>query len=179
MSFFKSFSVLLLSLISWQGLSAQNAVIDKTAYIKFHSDIGGIYAENFSVISKLDKVNGELIFSVAIQSFEFKNALMQRDFNKANVMNSAAFPKSKFKGIISNLDVIDFSKDGNYAVIVDGDLTIKDVTRYVQTPGNIIIENGKISAKAEFPLDRFEYGITGKTKSISQILDINIEAHYE
>ncbi len=158
---------------------AQDALIDKTAYIKFHSDKGGIYAENYSVISKLDRSSGELIFSVAIQSFEFKNALMQRDFNKANVMNSAEYPKAKFVGKITNIEAVDFTKAGSYPVMVSGVLTIKGISNQVETPGSIIIEQGHIKAIATFSLDRFEYGIKGKTKSISQLLDIRVEAEYE
>jgi len=172
--------LLLLSMIfSTQLLHAQKALIDKTAYIKFHSDKGGIYAENFSVISKLNPQTGSLVFSVAIQSFEFKNALMQRDFNKENVMNSAVYPKAKFNGKITNIESVDFDTPGSYPVIVSGVLTIKGISRQVETPGTIIIEQGMIKATASFSLDRFEYGVSGKTKSISQILDIHVEAEYE
>jgi len=57
---------------------------------------------------------------------------MQEHFNE-NYMESDKFPKSTFKGKITNNASIDYKKDGIYPVDVAGDLTIHNVTQAVMS----------------------------------------------
>ena len=158
--------------------NAQN-LITKTAHIKFFSKEGGITANNYSVVSKLDKTTGDMVFSAPIQSFEFPNATMQKHFNQADVMDSQNFPKGKFVGKITNIKMVDFTKDGTYSVAVTGLLTIKGNTNKVSTEGTVTVKEGKIMATSEFTIDRFAYGVTGKEGSVSQHIALTINATYE
>lgn len=148
------------------------------ASITFHSEMDDITAENTTVKSTLDTQNGEITFSVSIDAFAFANKLMQKHFNEEGVMNSAEFPVAKFEGKIINNNEVDYTADGEYNVRVSGKMSIKGVTKEFGTSGMIVIKNGKISAVAQFDLDRFEYGVTGKEQSVSQVLQIEVKANY-
>lgn len=153
--------------------------ITKTASIRFYSEVGGISADNYSVTSKINTETGAILFSAAIQSFKFKNALMQKHFNQEDVMDSPKFPKAKFKGKIMNNSSVNYSKDGSYKVTVKGDMTIKGATKSIETAATIEVKNGKYIASAKFDLNRFEYGVEGKEESVSKVLEITVNATYE
>ena len=76
-------------------------------------------------------------------------------------MNSIAFPKFTFKGKIADLSKVDFNKDGTYQVIVNGDLTIRDVTKPITAPATIVVKAGTLSATSDFTIKLSDYGITG------------------
>lgn len=173
----KIFALLLIVAAGFSASAQQH--MTKSAYISFFSEMESITAENFSVLSKLNTETGDLMFSVAIQSFQFKNATMQKHFNQEDVMNSKEFPKAKFIGKIENNEKVDYKKDGEYKVTVSGKLTIKGTTNDITTNGIIKVKEGVIHANATFELDRFEYGVTGKKKSVSQILKLTVKAKYE
>jgi hypothetical protein len=79
----------------------------KTAFVSFYSELEEVTAENYSGVSDLNVETGRLIFSFAVQSFMFENALMQKHFNEADVMNSKEFPLAKFVGEITNNASVD------------------------------------------------------------------------
>ena len=60
---------------------------------------------------------------------------MEEHFNE-NYMESDKIPKATFKGKITNLSSVDFTKNGTYDVTVEGDLTIHDVTNKISTKGH-------------------------------------------
>lgn len=151
----------------------------KVAYVSFYSELEEVLAENFSGSSQLNTETGQLIFSFPIQSFFFENATMQKHFNEADVMDSKQYPRSKFVGSITNNDKIDYQKNGEYSLQVEGNLTIKSTTNFIKTKATLKIENGKLSANASFKIDRFKYGIEGKEGAISEILDLTVKAIYE
>ena len=99
-----------------------------------------------------------------IQSFEFKKSLMQKHFNQENFMHSKAFPKIKFKGKIKNLSKVNWKEDGKYPVIVEGDLTIRDVTKALSAEGTISIEKGSITATSIFVVKQISDYHVGKPK---------------
>ncbi len=168
-----------LTLLLSVSLNAQEQLVTKTAQIKFYSEKGGISANNFAVVSKFDLTTGKMVFSAPVQSFEFKNATMQKHFNQEGVMDSKVHPKAKFVGTITNMTNVDLTKDGAYKVKVTGKLTIKGTTNEITTEGTITVKEGKIIAASTFTIDRFEYGVTGKSKAVSQMLELTIKSTYE
>jgi polyisoprenoid-binding protein YceI len=100
-----------------------------------------------------------MVFQALIKSFHFDRALMEEHFNE-NYMESDKFPKSVFKGKISNLKNVDFSKNGTYNVTVEGDLTIHDVTNKISTQGTIEVVSGGINANSKFKIVPEDYKIT-------------------
>lgn len=140
---------------------AQTKMFTKKGKVSFYSEtsVEKIEAHNNRVTAVLEKESGRIEFSMLITAFEFEKALMQEHFNE-NYMESAKFPKSIFKGTITNIKDVDFTKDGEYAVKVEGDLTIHGVTKKVAETGKIIIKSGKVSASSSFNVALKDYNIT-------------------
>lgn len=123
-----------------------------------HTPVEDVKADNNQVTAVIDIEKGEFAFIALIKSFEFEKALMQEHFNE-NYMESDKFPKSTFSGKIKDMSNVDFKKDGEYPVIVDGNLTMKDKTNTVSANGTIIIKNGKIEAKSKFKIKPEDYNV--------------------
>ena len=110
----KSLPFLFIGLISTFSLQAQK-YMTKNGNIKFYSEtpMETIEATNNQVNAALDTQTGDLVFKVLIKSFQFEKALMQEHFNE-NYMESDKMPNSTFKGKVTNLSAIDFTKEGTY-----------------------------------------------------------------
>jgi len=117
-----------------------------------------IDAHNNQVNSALDISTGDFVFKTLIRGFEFEKALMQEHFNE-NYLESDKYPNSIFKGKISNLKDINFSKDGKYNVIVEGDLTIHNVTQKVSVKGTLEVKGNTIQADTKFNVLLKDYNI--------------------
>lgn len=171
--------ILLVSLSSF--LSAQNYVA-KDGYVWFysHTPVEDIEAHNRQVVSILNPETGELQYTLLVKSFEFKKALMQEHFNE-NYMESDKFPKSSFKGTITNIKEIDFTKDGEYTAKVKGDLTIHGVTKPVEVEGKVIVNGNKSVAKAKFIAKPGDYDIEIPSvveKNIAKEIEVNVDVTY-
>ena len=118
-------------------------------------------AENKTVIASLDKTTGAVAFEAAVNNFSFSNPTIQEHFNGEKWMNSATYPKFTFSGNIVKLKEIKFNKNGSYDVKVDGNLTIKGVSKPVSTKAKVTVKDGAVSATADFKITLADYGITG------------------
>jgi hypothetical protein len=134
-------------------LSAQTKFIDRNGKASFFSSapMEDIEAHNSQVVSILDMDRGEIAVSMLMRSFNFKKALMEEHFNE-NYVESNKFPKASFKGKITNLDDMDYSKNGTYTLDVSGEITLHGVTKPLAVKAEAVVEDGKIRAKAVFPL---------------------------
>lgn len=125
---------------------------------------------------------GEVVFSVPMQGFEFEKALMQKHFNGKDFLNTKEFPKAKLTGKIANLDKVNFSADGTYDAHVEGELTIKGVTKPVHEMGKITVTGGKVDANSKFNITLSDYGIEfvkGKPSSnIAKTVEVTLQAEY-
>lgn len=149
---------LLLSLFVFTT-SAQK-YMTKNGFIGFfsHTPMEDIKADNNQVASILDLATGEIVFQVLIKSFHFERALMEEHFNE-NYMESVTFPKSTFKGKVTNLSTVDISKSGTYEVPVEGDLTIRNVTKKVSVKGILTVVEGGLNADTKFNIVPEDYNI--------------------
>ena len=143
-------------------LSAQKVYATKTGQIYFNAtgEAVKIEAVNNQVDSKFVESTGQIIFGVLVKGFKFENQLMEDHFNE-NYMESTKFPKADFKGFITNIKDVNFSKDGQYAVNVEGTLTIHGVGNKTNTKGIMVIQNGTPTLKGEFKVDVKSFGING------------------
>jgi polyisoprenoid-binding protein YceI len=132
----------------------------KNGYIGFfsHTPMEDIKGDNNQVAGILDISTGEMVFQALIKSFHFDRALMEEHFNE-NYMESDKFPKSSFKGKITNLSSVNFSKNGTYEVNVEGDLTIRDATNKISTKGSVEVVSGAINATSKFNISPEDYKI--------------------
>lgn len=164
--------------------NAQAVQMTKTGKISFYSrakSIDKVEAENNEVSSILNPQTGDMVFAVLIKGFHFASALMEEHFNE-NYLESGKFPKSTFKGKITNLTAVNFAKDGVYPVTVEGDLTMHGVTKKAAAPGSITIKGGKIAANAKFQVKLKDYSISIPSlvaDKISEDIDITVDCKYD
>lgn len=173
---------LTICLLSTFSMQAQK-YMTRNGHVWFfsHTPVEDIEAHNYQVTSVLDAAKGEMVFQALMKGFQFEKALMQEHFNEKYV-NSDKFPKTTFKGKITNLDQVDFGKDGTYEVTVKGELTIHGVTKPVETTGTITIDNAIISAAASFPITVADHDIRIPAlveENISKIVQAHVEMKYE
>jgi len=177
----KKLLLIFLSLLLLQFAQAQKHV-SKTGHIWFYSytPIEEIEAHNRQVVGILDPSTGDLQFSLLIKSFEFQKALMQEHFNE-NYMESDKFPKSSFKGKLSDTGKIDFKKDGTYPAAASGELTIHGITKMVSATGTIEIKAGIITSMAKFSVAPKDYDIKIPAvveNNIAKSIDVTVEVTY-
>jgi len=151
-------SVIILALLF--NISYAQKYLTKNGNISFYSEtpVEDIEAHNQQVNCALDAETGDLVFKILIKSFEFEKALMQEHFNE-NYLESDSYPNSTFKGKVTNLDAIDFDRDGKYEALIEGNLTIHGVTNPVKEKGVFIVKEGTVNALAKFTLHVQDYGI--------------------
>jgi len=179
----KLFVVMLAVLVGTSSSFAQD-YLTRNGKISFHSStpIEDIDAVNNEVVSTLNTSTGEFNFRVAILGFRFDIVDMQKHFNGDTYMNSQKYPRASFTGKISDLSKVDFKKDGTYNVTVQGNLTIKDVTRPVTTNGTITVKGGKITARSDFKIKRTDYNVNGEAiheKKIAQVIAVKVDCTYD
>jgi hypothetical protein len=165
-------------------LEAQDKFYTKTGKIFFEctkSPLEKIEAANKSSTCVLDTKTGRLQFAVLMRGFEFERALMQEHFNE-NYVESSKFPKSDFKGEISNNNEINYTKDGEYIAKVKGNLQLHGQTQDVDAIGKIIIKQGRVIANARFAILLSDYNIRipslvsdKLSNSVNIIIDCNLE----
>ncbi len=159
----KKLFLLLLALVSMAaGISAQN-YFTRDGKVKFDATNANS-PENVDAITTtascvLDVASGKMQWAVLIKSFHFEKALMQEHFNE-NYMESSKFPKATFSGQITNLQDINFSKDGTYNAVVSGEMTIHGITKDLSTNGALTVAGGKINLNAGFNVTLADYGIS-------------------
>ena len=84
---------------------------------------------------------------------------MEEHFNE-NYVESHKFPKSEFKGTITNNETVNYSKDGTYTVTVKGKLTMHGETKDVETTGKLVVQGGKVNANASFNVQLSDFKIS-------------------
>jgi len=170
--------VLLLSTLAITGVQAQK-YITKNGHIRFFSStrVEDIEAHNRQVNSALDQQSGEFVFRVLIKSFQFEKALMQEHFNE-NYMESDKFPNATFSGTVTNIKDVDFAKNGSYPVTVEGDLTIRGITKKISESGVLEVKDGKVSGKSTFNVLLADYGIkvpAAVANNIARSIQIDVD----
>ena len=107
---------------------------------------------------------------------------MEDHFNNDDYMASEKYPKAGFKGKITNISSVNFSKDGVYKVSVNGDLTIRDVTKPVSANGTVTVKGGNITVTSTFTIKRKDYNVIGESfvqKKIAEEIQITVNCAYE
>lgn len=154
----------------------------KTAQIEFYAStpLENVDAVNNEAESKMLQKNGQIIFAVLIQGFHFRNNLMEHHFNE-DYMETTKYPKADFKGFITNISSVDFTKNGKYNVTAQGSLTIHGVTKNITVPGVIEVTDGKVSATSTFSIHLKDYNVTGSYigSKIAEQVRITVNCKYD
>lgn len=174
--------VLFLALLLYYSSYSQDLYLTRNGKISFFSKtpLENIDAVNNEVFGVIDIKKGDMAFAVLIKGFKFQKALMEEHFNE-NYMESDKLPKSTFNGKITNLSSVDFRKDGTYQVTVEGDLTIHGVTRKINTPGKILVKEGRIASSSSFSVKVADYQITVPSLvagKIAETIDVMVDCLY-
>jgi len=176
---------LLISVISlFSFKQTEDKLVSKKSQVDIfsHTDAEDISAVNYASTATLSKETGDVVVSVPMQSFEFKKALMQKHFNSEKFLDTKAFPKAKFKGKITNLKDINFSKDGIYNATVTGEMTIKETTNPVNEKGTVTVKNGVVTVDTKLKIVLADYKIAfekGKpSKNIAKAIDVTFKIEY-
>jgi len=143
-------------LISSQ-LFSQERYLTKEGYISFfsHSLVEDIKADNYQVLSIIDKKTGEIAIQLLMKSFMFKKALMQEHFNQSYV-ESYKYPKATFKGFIINLKELD---NQNGALEIKGILSIHGKEKEISIKANVQILKDQINLSGNFMVEVADFDI--------------------
>ena len=176
------FAYFLICLFGFKGFN--QTYITRNGNISFysHTALEDIKAQNNEAVSVLNASTGDIEFKVAVKSFHFIKTAMEEHFNNDDYMASEKYPKAGFKGNITNISAVNFSKDGTYGVSVSGSLTIRDVTKNISAPGTIIVKGGNITVSSTFTIKRKEYNVIGEAfvqKKIGEEIQITVNCAYE
>ena len=159
-------------------LSAQKKYSTNNAVVHFiAADDVDIDAVNKEAVSRLES-NGDLSFILLVKNFKFEMETMQNHFN-TEYLESDKFPRAFFAGKITNINAVNFSKDGKYPITVAGNLQVHGVNKPIQTNGWVEINNGLVKASAQFVVTLKDFGIGGfLIKMVADKININVEASY-
>jgi hypothetical protein len=157
--------------------------LTQTGKISFFSatPVENIEAYNNQVSSVINMETGEMAFTLLMKAFSFEKALMQEHFNEKYV-ESDKFPKSNFKGKITNFNEMTFKANGPDAHI-SGQLTIHGVTKQVEVSGKLVKkDNGTINGLSVFNILIEDYDIkipAPVRDNIAKTIEITVNLDYE
>jgi len=183
----KKISLSTISLVLLMTFSAysQGKLKSSNSHIKFysHTSVEDIEANNYTSVSTIDTESGEVVFSVPMQGFEFEKSMMQKHFNQESFLDTKTHPKGKLVGKITNIDEIDFSKDGVYQADVEGELSIKGESKPISEKGSITVKDGTIGLESKFNVTLGDYGISfakGKpSTNVAKEVEVTVLADYQ
>jgi len=133
-------------------------------------------AENKTVIAAVDTKSGTILFEALVKSFNFSNPMMQEHFNSPKWFDSDKDPKASFSGTITNLKEVNFSKDGTYKAIVQGDLTLKGITNKASTVATFEVKGKSVTTNAAFTIKLADYKISDAKGKIAEEPQITVTA---
>jgi len=175
--------LIILSLLTMLVLSASGQkYMTKSGFISFVSNtpMEDIKGDNNQVAGVLDISTGDMVFQMLIKSFHFEKTLLEEHFNE-NYMESEKFPKASFKGKITNLASVDFNKNGSYEVLVEGDLTIRDVAKKMSVKGILEVVTGGVNANAKFTITPEDFNIKIPSvvrENIAKTIEVTVAMKY-
>lgn len=132
------------------GFSVTHMVVSETTG-KFNSFDGSFTA------SKADLTDAQISFTADAASIDTDNDYRDNHLKSDDFFNAEKYPKLSFKSV-------SFKKKGSNKYILEGDLTIRDVTKRVKfdvTYGGMITSGGKtkVGFKVSGVINRFDYNL--------------------
>jgi len=173
--------ILLITLLIAFTSIAQEKLTTKTGTVKFEAS-----TPNFEPVAAVNKISsailkedGTIAVLTLVNGFQFRKALMQKHFNSKKWVNSKEFPKTSFKGKISDFKMDDLTSEAKEYKIV-GKLTFHGVTHEVTVPATISKTDGVVSLNTKFAVKVADYGIVVKSKLAAKIAEtVNIDTTLE
>lgn len=153
-------TLLTLLLLLAAGSSFAQKYFTRNGSIQFFSStpMEDIEAVNKQASCLIDLETGELVAKVLIEAFQFEKALMQEHFNE-NYMESDLYPTATFKGSLTKLPVFKPDENKTQDVVLNGELSMHNVTQKVSINGTMLKRNETIEARAGFKVKPADYQI--------------------
>jgi hypothetical protein len=150
--------IFLILLINCYGAHSQQ-YMTRSGFIGFYgkTPLEDIKAENKQVYAIIDAGKKDLAITLLLKGFIFTKELMQQHFNE-NYVESDKYPKASFTGTYT-VDAPPGS-DSIYKITIKGNMTLHNVTRAVEIPATLQMQQGKIMGQAEFKMKPEDYNIT-------------------
>lgn len=179
----KSFMIAFLVLILSASSVYSQKYMTRNGHIRFYSSapLEDIEAHNRQVNAAFDTQTGDFVFRVLIRSFEFEKALMQEHFNE-NYMESHKFPNASFRGKVTNLSDVDFTKDGEYEVVIEGKLIIRGETNDISELGTFTVKEGAITGFSQFNVQLADYDVKiprAVVNNIAETVEVTVNVNLE
>jgi len=178
-------SVLFIFIATLSFGQSGDKLVSTNTHIKFFSSTPAedIESNNYATTSTINAGNGAVVFSVPMQGFQFEKSLMQKHFNQKKFLDTKTYPNARLVAVITNLDEIDFSTDGTYDAVIEGDLTIRGVTNKIKENGTVTVKGDMIKANTVFNVKLADYEIgfdKGKpSTNIADVIEVTVLAEYE
>lgn len=179
----KKFLLIFAALMTMAGTVEAQKYFTRNGKITFSSEapMEKIEAVNSSSTSVIDTENGKMEFAVLIKGFQFEKALMQEHFNE-NYMESGKYPKAIFKGEITNLADVNFSKAGTYSAQITGELTIHGVTQKKEVEASFEVKDGAMVGTSKFEIEVADHKIEIPSvvkDNIAKVVEVTAVMNYE
>ena len=149
--------VLFLLLSANVRTSLGQVYMTRSGYASFFSStpLEDIKAENKQLLAIVDLDKKQLAFTLLMRGFTFKKALMQSHFNE-NYVESDKYPKASFTGSFTG-DPSPSPAKGNIKVM--GNLTLHGVTKYIDVPATLLLQQNRLTGEASFNLNPKDFNI--------------------
>ena len=156
----KAFITILFSIFCFHQIQAQNIYFSESGTVTFSSTtiFETFHAENNQVPALLDIENGQITFSALIQSFKFKNRLMEKQFNEY-IIDSESNPRANFKGRIINIKEIDFNDYSPKRVEIEGRMYLNGTKKTICIFGVIHPQKDQVTGNSTFILNPSDFDI--------------------
>ncbi len=179
-------SILLITVgISTAFKPSTSKLVSQKTHVRFFSTTPAedIEAHNYKSVSTINTKNGDVVFSVPMQSFDFDKALMQKHFNSEKFLDTKQFPKAKLIAKITNLNEVNFEKDGTYTATVKGTLEMHGKTNPINENATIKVIGSTCTVNSKFNITLAEYNVAfekGKpSTNIAKTVEVTVEGEYQ
>ncbi|WP_379968633.1 YceI family protein [Epilithonimonas sp. UC225_85] len=170
--------ILITSIFLTTTLAFAQKYSTKTGKVAFEASVPlfeDVYAENNAATVILNADTGEIASLAMVKDFKFKTSLMQEHFNE-NYAETAKYPKTSFKGKISNFNKGDLSaKPKTYTVT--GTLNFHGVDRPVQSSATVYLKDDKIIVQGKFVAKPADFKVKIPKMVMAKIAE-NVDVNY-
>lgn len=172
------FLATLIAFCTIQTVQAQK-FISSSSEITFFSSapLEDIEAVNSKARSVFDDSNGEVVFTVPINEFQFDKSLMQEHFNE-KYMESEKYPRATFRGKIES-HTAGQSKAQAWA---SGEMEIHGVKKQIRVPGSVQFKDGKVVIESTFMVKLEDYDVKIPKlmfQNIAEEVEVKVKFEYK
>ena len=162
------------------SLFAQNIFVSNNTNIRFFSEtpLENIEAVNKDSKSLVNTKTNDIAVIIGIRNFKFEKPLMEEHFNE-NYLESDKYKTSTFKGKIVSPEK--FEEDGEYELIVKGNMEIKGISKERELKGTLIKKGDSFTVKGSFQVELKDHKIKIPkvvVANIAEVIDVFVDIDY-